>query len=330
MEKTISPATFVDLRLTRPKSKRQSHPDPKIVRETISFERISLYGRLDENSLISHLNPPSSNSIHRHIAVSNDKFIFSNKSSKEGSIPPNPRDGGVYPNKVKLNRLNNESSNEANRPKTTLNVLDMDNMSEGSKKRLHAMIINFLELNDNKTIATNGTEECNMNQLSPCNGTIQKYNGKMGTLSTHINLHQYSLDSGSIVTNTIVQELCTIQPNIEVLDLTDCNEITDVSLWAIARYCNPKSLKHLILSNCHRITNVGLRSLSLKCYNIEIFNFNDCIHLDDLSLTVIASGGWRLKELYLRNCGGITDSGIGRIARMGAHLEVIDLFGCSG
>eukprot|EP01035_Chromulina_nebulosa_P019920 gene19920-25880_t len=49
-----------------------------------------------------------------------------------------------------------------------------------------------------------------------------------------------------------------------------------------------------------------------------------------MALTVIAAGSWRLQELYLRNCRGISDTGISRIAKAGSTLRILDLYGCSG
>ena len=57
-----------------------------------------------------------------------------------------------------------------------------------------------------------------------------------GSVLTDIALKQYGIDSGEKVTNGTVQELCTIQPYMTRLDLTDCKEVSDVGLWAIARH----------------------------------------------------------------------------------------------
>jgi hypothetical protein len=176
---------------------------------------------------------------------------------------------------------------------------DISEISEDALKRLHAMIKNFILLDN-------------------------------GSFANDIDLQKYSLESGQVVTNLLLQELSIIQPNIISLNLSQCKEITDVGLWAIAKHCNPNSLQVLNLSGCYQITNIGLRSLSLKCHSIHTFIFNDCINLDDMLLTVIASGSWNLRQLYLRNCRGITDTGISRISRVGSALEVLDLHGCSG
>ena len=65
------------------------------------------------------------------------------------------------------------------------------------------------------------------NFISPTNGTIL----------SEIDLKQYGIDSGEKITNGTVQEICAMQPFMTKLELTDCEEVSDVGLWAIARHC---------------------------------------------------------------------------------------------
>ena len=79
-------------------------------------------------------------------------------------------------------------------------------MENGKSRRAKAMISNF---------------------VSPTNGTIL----------SEIDLKQYGIDSGEKITNGTVQEICAMQPFTTKLNLTDCEEVSDVGLWAIARHC---------------------------------------------------------------------------------------------
>lgn len=160
---------------------------------------------------------------------------------------------------------------------------------------MHAMIINFCKLED-------------------------------GSFSTEIDLHQYGIDSEVSITNTIVQELCIIQPEIKSLDLTDCNEISDASLWSIAM--NVPAIQRLILSKCHKITNIGLRSISLRCSNMKVLDFSFCYLLDDIAMTVLATGCWSLETVILRGCTGVTDTGVGKLVKASDKIKMLDLKGC--
>ena len=61
---------------------------------------------------------------------------------------------------------------------------------------------------------------------------------------------------------------------------------------------------------------MGIRSLSLRCSALLVLDLSDCPLVDDLVLTVIASGSWQhLEELYLRNCIKVSDNGIAKLAQ---------------
>ena len=144
----------------------------------------------------------------------------------------------------------------------------------------------------------------------------------------HINLRKFGIDAQKVINNAVVQELCVVNPHITSLDMTGCDEVTDVALWAIARHLG-NGIKHLKLGGCHQITNVGLRSLSLKCADVESLDFSGCHRLNDLGLTTLSSGCWKLKKMILTNCTTISDAGLSRLAAACRELEELDLSGCT-
>jgi F-box/leucine-rich repeat protein 2/20 len=147
------------------------------------------------------------------------------------------------------------------------------------------------------------------------------------TIKKSINLHQHNLDTGTEITNAVVQEVCCMKPDVYSLNLKKCTSVTDIGLWAIARYCT--NLKELTLSQCDGITNIGLRSLAMKCTGIENLDFTNCRNLDDHALRVIAAGMWGLKTFTLTGCNNITDSGIAEVARCCHHLVELDVSNCA-
>ncbi len=146
------------------------------------------------------------------------------------------------------------------------------------------------------------------------------------TIMGSLNLHQHSLDTGHPITNAMVQEVCSMHPGLTSLDLTKCDSVTDVGLWAIARHCT--GLKQLTLSQCGGITNIGLRSLAMKCTSIEKLDFTKCENLDDHALRVIAAGMWGLRVFTLTGCNNITDSGVAEVARCCHKLRILDVSDC--
>jgi len=141
-----------------------------------------------------------------------------------------------------------------------------------------------------------------------------------------IDLHQHSLDTGKEVTNVMVQEICVMKPDMTSLNLSKCDKVTDVGLWAIARHCT--SLKHLTLSQCEGVTTIGLRSLAMKCTGVQTLDFSKCSNLDDNTLRVIAAGMWGLQTFTLTGCPNITDSGIAEVAKCCHDLRFLDVSEC--
>ena len=63
------------------------------------------------------------------------------------------------------------------------------------------------------------------------------------------------------------------------------------------------------------MTNVGIRSMSLRNSQLVTLDLCDCLLIDDICLTIVAGGAWKLQYLYLRNCVRISDNGVVRIAQ---------------
>ena len=148
-----------------------------------------------------------------------------------------------------------------------------------------------------------------------------------GTLLNDIDLRRYAIDSGQLVTNSTVQELCALHNTIESLNLTNCSHVADVGLWAMARHCF--KIKKLNCYGCDKITTVGIRSISLRCSDLLELDLSQCVFLDDVTLTVLAGGTWKLQKLSLQNCPKISDNGLVRIAQgLGHSLLHLNLNGC--
>ena len=149
-----------------------------------------------------------------------------------------------------------------------------------------------------------------------------------GSLLPDVDLRQYGFDSGQLVSNVTVQELCVVHKSLRSLDLTFCKLVSDVGIRAIAKHAN--RMEKLVLYGCDKLTNVGIRDMSLSLSKLVYLNLNSCYNVDDISLTIIAGGGWKLQYLYLRDCVQISDNGVSRLAQgLGKYLKVLDLKGCN-
>ena len=213
-------------------------------------------------------------------------------STQEGDTRSSGNDGGNITEKLS-SPLKKKKQKGAKKKQET-EVL-FEDLSPEAQRRLNAMLRNFCEAEN-------------------------------GAMKTDIDLEQYGIDAGEVITNATIQELCVIQPNIHFLNLSNCALITDVALWTIARHC--PGIKHLILSGCDKITNIGLRSLSIRCSELLTLDFTNCHLLDDIGLSTVACGCWKLEKLLLVNCTGVTDTGVGKVVKSCGRLKMLDLNGC--
>lgn len=154
---------------------------------------------------------------------------------------------------------------------------------------------------------------------------LQHFINHEGMLMTDVDLKAYELDAQRVVSNITVQELCKIHPGLRVLRLGDCN-ISDASLWSVGKYL--PNIEGIVLSRCLQISNIGLRSFSLRCSGLKLIDLSGCTQLDDIGIMSIASGCWNLEHITLTECTGISDDGLGHIITC-RHLRHLDLSGCS-
>lgn len=135
--------------------------------------------------------------------------------------------------------------------------------------------------------------------------------------------------------------------DLESLDLSGCEEITDLGIKRLERI---KTLQELNLSNCSRITNASLKSVKsmseLRVLNIaqcawisdEGFrNLEHLIHLEELT----ATGLWvltyhgiahldkciKIKKVVLSECLDLTDQVFNTFQKW-PYLKELDLSGC--
>ena len=195
----------------------------------------------------------------------------------------------------------------------------------GKKKRGHGDIVSGGDNEDAPGLFDDITQEQQDHLRAMLNNFCTDDTDK---ILPHINLRKFGIDAQRVINNAVVQELCVVNPHITSLDMTNCDEVTDVGLWAIARHLG-NGIRRLKLGGCHQITNIGLRSLSLKCSDLEALDFTGCHRLNDLGLTTLSSGCWNLKELTLTDCTTITDAGLSRLASACKELTQLNLSGCT-
>ncbi|GCB62436.1 hypothetical protein scyTo_0014495 [Scyliorhinus torazame] len=120
----------------------------------------------------------------------------------------------------------------------------------------------------------------------------------------------------------IISKTC---PNLNHIYVSDCPRITDSSLKSLSTL---KNVVVLNFSDCIRITDSGIRSFleGPSASKIKELNLSNCILISDLSLLKVVQRCQSLTHLRLRYCGRLTDSGIEWLGNM-PTLITIDLTG---
>lgn len=147
-----------------------------------------------------------------------------------------------------------------------------------------------------------------------------------GTLAESIDLPKHARDSGNVITNSLIEEVASMHPNMRELNIVRCVELTDVGLWSIGRYCT--KLERLNASYVNQFTHVGLRSMCLQCRQLKDLDFSHCPQFNDLCLRSVAAHCKNLERLTLRDGIHVTDRGLAEVAQGCTQLQYLNLNGC--
>ncbi|KAJ4973284.1 hypothetical protein NE237_006458 [Protea cynaroides] len=141
----------------------------------------------------------------------------------------------------------------------------------------------------------------------------------------------------------LVAERC---PNLEVLSIKSCANVTNTSLFKIASGCS--LLKELDISYCYEVSYESLEMIGRKCPSLRVLKrnllnwidpsqhrgvvpdeyLNACPQDGDVEAAAIGKFMPLLEHLELR-FSKLSASGLGAISDGCLNLECLDLFGCA-
>jgi hypothetical protein len=89
---------------------------------------------------------------------------------------------------------------------------------------------------------------------------------------------------------------------MEVINLTSCDLITDATLYHISTKCT--NLKQLFVDSCVGITNYGIQAIVKKMGNkMEVLAYSNCIRCTDAAFQAVVQHCPNLSQLYADNTG---------------------------
>uniref|UniRef100_A0A1B0GCA2 F-box/LRR-repeat protein 15-like leucin rich repeat domain-containing protein n=1 Tax=Glossina morsitans morsitans TaxID=37546 RepID=A0A1B0GCA2_GLOMM len=131
-----------------------------------------------------------------------------------------------------------------------------------------------------------------------------------------------------------LKDLMLSVPALNSLNLSGCFNVTDVSLRRASSVDLP-NLKILDLFLCKQITDTGLGRIAQHLKNLQTLDLGGCCNIANTALLLIAWSLKKFKHLNLRSCC-ISDQGIGHLvglnkatAEGNLELEILGLQDCN-
>lgn len=146
------------------------------------------------------------------------------------------------------------------------------------------------------------------------------------------NLETLELGGCSNITNGGLHVIAWGLKSLKRLDLRSCWHISDQGIGYLAGLNSEAggnlALEHLCLQDVQRLTDEGLRSMSLGlATSLKSINLSFCVQITDNGMKHIAKIT-SLRELDLRSCDNISESGMAYLAEGGSRISSLDVSFC--
>ena len=133
-------------------------------------------------------------------------------------------------------------------------------------------------------------------------------------------LRSLMLSGCTQISDVALDHLVAYCPMMETLDLEECS-ITNLGLTIIANSNWTLCLKHLCLSYCDAITDTSVLYLLNRCQQLIELEVDNCSKLTDGLLDGIAASKYRIQNLEVFDCRGISDKAISRLEANGVRVR---------
>jgi F-box/leucine-rich repeat protein 2/20 len=130
----------------------------------------------------------------------------------------------------------------------------------------------------------------------------------------HPQLKNLRLARNPWLTDENIIMFASISPNLQLLDLSDCNRIKEGIVQVLRMCCN---IRHLNLLGCSR---AKLFEMNFKVPKLEVLNSSHT-NVDDETLYVISKSCRGLLRLLLEYCRNVTEKGVEHVVKNCMQLE---------
>ncbi|XP_045818219.1 F-box/LRR-repeat protein 2-like [Trifolium pratense] len=137
--------------------------------------------------------------------------------------------------------------------------------------------------------------------------------GNSDSLGVYPQLKSLYLGKNSWLSDKIITKFASIFPNLQLLDLNNCNRISE-GICQVLRKCF--KIKHLNLAGCLEVKLLGM---NFVVPNLEVLNLS-YTKVDDETLYVISKNCRGLLQLLLEKCNGVTQKGMQHVLENCTHV----------
>lgn len=130
------------------------------------------------------------------------------------------------------------------------------------------------------------------------------------------------LSGASMISDTGAIAMVIKCKNIHTLDLSYCNGVTDELLVALSR--NNQGLRHLVMAGNSKISDVGFCQLTSKCRALKHLDLTSCLRLTDVGVKSILNCE-ELEYLNIRGVDQVTDRPIQILSYFCQKLKFLDI-----
>jgi F-box/leucine-rich repeat protein 2/20 len=136
----------------------------------------------------------------------------------------------------------------------------------------------------------------------------------LGKFGVYPQLKDLYLGYNSWLNDEILIMVTSIFPNLQLLDLNYCHNISEGICQVLRKCCK---IRHLNLANC---PNVKLHELNFVVPMLEVLDLSDT-KVDDETLNLISKNCSGLMQLQLDHCSGVTKKGVECVVKNCRQLE---------
>ncbi|KAK2420220.1 F-box/LRR-repeat protein [Trifolium repens] len=156
--------------------------------------------------------------------------------------------------------------------------------------------------------------EIKMERIGSESDIVGNYDS-LGKFDVYTQLNSLYLGRNSWLSDEIVIIVTSIFPNLQLLDLEYCNDISEGICQVLRKCCK---IRHLNLANC---PNMKLHGLNFVVPKLEVLNLSNT-KVDDETLDLISKNCCGLSRLFLRRCKGVTKKAVKHVLENRTQLRV--------